>query len=66
MTPIELRQAKQELERKIYELVEKFTSDTGFFVSDIDVPLMDITSFTEVFEGRAAYRYGASKIEVKL
>lgn len=66
MTPIELHQAKQELERKIYELVEKFTADTGFFVSDIDVPLMDITSFTDAFEGRVAYRYGAPKIEVKL
>ncbi len=60
---LELHRKRVELQDRIFELVSKFTEETGFYVRLIDVPLEDITRFGD---RHTSYRYGAPRVEITL
>jgi len=60
---LELHKKRAELQDRIYELVSKFTEETGFHVQSIDVPLEETTRFGDRY---TSYRYGAPRVEITL
>ncbi len=53
----ELRVKKKELEGKIFDLLTEFTHDTGLRVTQINVGVLDTTTYGDLSQGKRSVVY---------
>ena len=58
---IEVRKRKHELQAEIWQMLDKFTEDTGLVVSSIDVSSVETT-----YLGDSVRTYGAHHVQVNV